>query len=203
MQEVSQQLRKLIGQAAAQRRLIIFVDDLERCKPPRAIEVCETASQLLSHPNVVTVLIGDMTVIATSADIKYRDLELRETQRTAMTSYGRRYLEKIVQIQFDLPASALQSIQRIIEAQGEERSDHDSKMTQHEEEGLRDERSYIEKLKWKIPSRMLRIQGLTLGLTLVLLYAYLIASWIDSAIFSYFNYIEFSAVLLCPWFSSL
>src|SRR6266511_2920595 len=47
------------------RRFVIFVDDLERCRPPRAVEVCEVASQLLGHPNVVTVLVADMATIAT------------------------------------------------------------------------------------------------------------------------------------------
>ena len=93
MQEVADQLGRLLRQAtlgrravevrgrtilkatAGKRRLVIFVDDLERCRPPRAIEVCEVASQLLAHPDVVTVLIADMEVIATSAAIKYADLE--------------------------------------------------------------------------------------------------------------------------------
>jgi KAP family P-loop domain len=42
------------------RRLILIIDDLERCRPPRAIDVCEVASQLLGHRDVVTIIIGDM-----------------------------------------------------------------------------------------------------------------------------------------------
>jgi hypothetical protein len=37
------QLARLIGQARRTGRFVIFVDDLERCRPPRAIEVCEVA----------------------------------------------------------------------------------------------------------------------------------------------------------------
>jgi hypothetical protein len=127
MQEVSTQLGQLITQATharqwlvlprPERRLVIFVDDLERCRPPRAVEVCEVASHLLGHPNVVTVLIADMATIATSAEIKYADLEQvrasaaeGSTERSPIGTYGRLYLQKIVQIQFNLPSSPAESM---------------------------------------------------------------------------------------------
>ena len=76
MQDASRQLRRLINQALrGKRRFMIFVDNLERCRPPRAVEVCEVVSQLIGHPEVVTVLIGDMDTIALSAEIKYAALE--------------------------------------------------------------------------------------------------------------------------------
>jgi hypothetical protein len=68
--------------------------------------VCEVASQLLSHEGVVTVLLADMTVIARSAAIKYKALEQPGSGQdpdSAYAEYGRSYLQKIVQVQFDLP----------------------------------------------------------------------------------------------------
>lgn len=116
MSEVRSQLGRLIRQvtrprllprsARDARRVVIFVDDLERCRPPRAVEVCEVASQLLGHENVVIVLIGDMQAIAASAGIKYKELGTPGDVTKANTSnwtYGREYLQKIVQLQFDLP----------------------------------------------------------------------------------------------------
>jgi hypothetical protein len=128
MQDVSTQLGQLIEQAThvrrqwlvlprPARRLVIFVDDLERCRPPRAVEVCEVASQLLGHPNVVTVLVADMTTIAASAEIKYAELERAHVDgekgsnwRSLPGSYGRLYLQKIVQIQFNLPPSPIKNM---------------------------------------------------------------------------------------------
>jgi KAP family P-loop domain len=95
------------------RRVVLIVDDLERCRPPRAIDVCEVASQLLGHQDVVTIIIGDMATLAASAEIRYAALEtVPTTQGDAAErlfaiqpkgAYGRLYLEKMVQIQFDLP----------------------------------------------------------------------------------------------------
>ena len=105
MREVSEELGRLIAQATrGKRKVVVFVDDLERCRPPRAVQVCEAASNLLAHPDVVTVLIADMRVIASSAELQYRPLESPDGEPShSRGAYGRLYLQKIVQIQFDLP----------------------------------------------------------------------------------------------------
>jgi KAP family P-loop domain len=99
LDHVRSQLGELVHQATdtgrSRRRLVIFVDDLERCTPPRAVEVCEKAHQLFGHPDVAVVLIADVGLLAASAKIKHA----AEDEPT----YGQRYLQKIVQIQFDLP----------------------------------------------------------------------------------------------------
>jgi hypothetical protein len=134
MQSVHDQLAGLIKQATRRRRLlirrdladsrlIIIVDDLERCRPPRAVDVCEIANQLLSVEGVVTVLLGDMQAIAASAAMKYLPNGLEDNQggaaaaTTPLTSpfaYGRAYLEKIIQIQFSLPVSGHAAMVRML-----------------------------------------------------------------------------------------
>jgi hypothetical protein len=75
--EVSSQLGKLIRQATPKgSRFVIFIDDLERCRPPRAVDVLEVVNQLLAHEGVVTVVMGDMAAIAHCAEVKYKELGL-------------------------------------------------------------------------------------------------------------------------------
>jgi KAP family P-loop domain len=121
MESVRRQLGTLISQATQHhRRFVIVVDDLERCRPPRAVEVCEVASQLLDHADTVTILVADMEAIAMSAAIKYRELERRdssaegESLRAAYIQYGREYLQKLVQIQFDLPPVSREQLKRML-----------------------------------------------------------------------------------------
>jgi KAP family P-loop domain len=130
MQDANRQLRRLIDQALrGRRRLMIFVDNLERCRPPRAVEVCEVVSQLIGHPEVVTVLIGDMDTIALSAEIKYAALESLSPGTTGTSgpggtpgtvgggpagAYGRAYLEKLIQIQLRLPPPLLKDLRKML-----------------------------------------------------------------------------------------
>jgi hypothetical protein len=130
LDEVRGDLGRLIHQATQRgrnrrpprehRRLFVYIDDLERCQPERSIEVCETVSGLLSHEDVVVVLIGDMQTLATAAEVKYKDLAPRYRTGTLagspdapLGSFGELYLEKIIQFRFDLPthnATALKAL---------------------------------------------------------------------------------------------
>ena len=122
MDDVSNQLGRLFKHATGRwrrrgRRVVIFVDDLERCKPPRAVEVCEVATQLLAHPNVVIVLLADMTVIAASAEIKYAQLEQGKGEGSKPGAYGRLYLQKLIQIEFALPPASRDQLSAMLLAE--------------------------------------------------------------------------------------
>jgi len=114
---VSKQLGGLIASATrGRRRFVVFVEDLERCRPPRAVDVCEVVAQLLDQDDVVTVLVGDMDTIARSAAIKYRALELPtpgDADMAVYEDYGRSYMEKLVQLQFDLPQPAEEHLKEL------------------------------------------------------------------------------------------
>jgi KAP family P-loop domain len=125
MAEVKNQLGAIVKQATkGGRRIVIFVDDLERCRPPKAVDVCEVATQLLAHPQVVTVLLADMRAVAAAAAIKYAELEGRYAPATSQdrngddgrASYGRAYLEKVVQLEFRIPAGR-DLVKRLVESE--------------------------------------------------------------------------------------
>jgi hypothetical protein len=119
MAQVSEQLGRLIRHASRGGRFVIFVDDLERCTPERALEVCELANQLLHHRGVVTVLVADMDAIATCAQQRY----VGGQHVGPGTDIGRVYLEKIVQIQLTLPRPTAQDMQRLLRGQVPEREE--------------------------------------------------------------------------------
>ena len=107
-------LKRLIEQATAGgNRFVVFVDDIERCKPPRAIDVLDAVNQLLDHHGVIVVLLGDMAAVAAAVQVKYKDLAEIYVPTADLASlgpdrrkevFGRLYIQKIVQFQFDLPA---------------------------------------------------------------------------------------------------
>ena len=120
MKEVREQLGRLIKQATPKHsKFVIFIDDLDRCHPPRSIDILEVANQLLDHPGAVIILMADMQVVTKCAEIKYRLLIQSDANKAGEASlnsptYGWDYLQKIVQIQFDLPTYPEAVIRRMI-----------------------------------------------------------------------------------------
>lgn len=120
---VREQLGSLIRQATPRgSRFVIFVDDLERCRPPRPVDLLEIVSQMLGHEGVVTVIMADMPAVAACAEIKYKALAERynpadriNVPPTVKSTYGRLYLQKIVQLQFDIPAQLPEHLQALID----------------------------------------------------------------------------------------
>jgi len=82
--------------------LVVFVDDLDRCLPERAVEVLEAIKLFFDVAGCIFVLGLDREVIERGIRLKYRDYEGLDEDAPPPIS-GARYLEKIVQIPFQLP----------------------------------------------------------------------------------------------------
>jgi hypothetical protein len=85
--------------------LIIFIDDLDRCAPPKPVEIIEAMNLLLDAQYCVFVMGMDTRTVAGSIQAKYKDLlsYLEATDAPGELTLGQRFLEKIVQITFHLP----------------------------------------------------------------------------------------------------
>ena len=159
--EARKEIGSLLNQAGVPtaRSMVIFVDDLERSRPPSAIDICEVANQLLDHPGVFIVYLADMAKIASTVEIKYKDYArwAAPTQPSAAVGtavdseeadddaengdrpdrdphvahhgngwWGRAYMEKMVQIQIDIPElerAAGSHLLRLITAQSRAAAD--------------------------------------------------------------------------------
>ena len=100
-------------------RLVVFVDDLDRCLPEKAVEVLEAIKLFLDVPGCVFMLGLDDKVIARGVEIKYRQAGLTneetDTDREQRLIEGTRYLEKIIQLPFKLPPIAQEDMQSFVE----------------------------------------------------------------------------------------
>ena len=76
-------------------RLAVFVDDLDRCLPDKAVEVLEAVKLFLDVPGCVFVLGVAREIIEEGIRVRYTDY--------AAQLDGGQYLEKIIQIPFSLP----------------------------------------------------------------------------------------------------
>ena len=79
------------------RRLVVFVDDLDRLQPAAAVSLLEDMKNFMDCEGCVFVLAMDHHLVRNGVKAKYNN-EIDE-------EYARRFFEKIVQIPFYLPTS--------------------------------------------------------------------------------------------------
>ncbi|MBK8092210.1 MAG: NTPase KAP [Verrucomicrobiaceae bacterium] len=106
MHEFREELEHLIVSAKI-TRLVVLIDDLDRCLPETAIETLEAAKLFLSLPRVAIVIAADEGMIEYAVKRHFPDLPLG----AGGVSYARNYLEKLIQVPFRIPAMGLAETQ--------------------------------------------------------------------------------------------
>lgn len=89
---------KLLGKAGLSR-LIVLVDDLDRCLPETAVETLEAIRLFVSLPNTAFVVGADEAMIKYAVQRHFPDLP----QGEPWSDYPRAYLEKLIQVPFRIP----------------------------------------------------------------------------------------------------
>ncbi len=81
-------------------RLVVLVDDLDRCLPEIAIETLEAIRLFLFVPRAAFVIAADEGMIEYAVRQHFPDLPVT----TGPATYARNYLEKLIQVPFRLPS---------------------------------------------------------------------------------------------------
>lgn len=81
-------------------RVVIFIDDLDRLNPVKAVELLEVLKIFLDCEHCVFVLAIDYSVVSSGVKEKYGDL--------IGTDKGRRFFDKIIQVPFKMPVAHYQ-----------------------------------------------------------------------------------------------
>jgi hypothetical protein len=98
------------------RKLVVFIDDLDRCEPPKAADIIEAINLFLDSEGCVFILGMDSTAVIASIETKYNDLFSAVRRENVMiVSPGRLFLDKIIQIPFQVPRPTSSSIATLVE----------------------------------------------------------------------------------------
>jgi nucleoside phosphorylase len=97
-------------------KLVIFIDDLDRCKPPKAADIVEAINLFLDVEGCVFVVGMDSEAVAMSIEEKYKELfERIRAGGSTNASLGRSFLEKIVQIPFKVPLPSISQVMHLVD----------------------------------------------------------------------------------------
>ena len=106
-------------------RVILYIDDLDRCPPPRVVEVMEAVQLLLSTPLFVVALGLDTRYITRALEKEYRDILEHEGDPSGMD-----YIEKIIQIPYRVRPIEPDGLGTFLQAQMEFSEDHLAEITE-------------------------------------------------------------------------
>jgi hypothetical protein len=77
-------------------RLVVFIDDLDRCLPEKTIEILEVIKLFLDVPKCIFVIGVEKEVIERGLEVRYKSKKQKPIS-------GKDYIEKIIQVPFTLP----------------------------------------------------------------------------------------------------
>ncbi|MCX7095224.1 MAG: YCF48-related protein [Methylobacter sp.] len=95
-----------VAKALGKGRLLLLIDDLDRCEPKQIESVMTTLNFLFSTPApCYAVLAMDWRYVTDALGLAFKDLAVaRADTDTKGKAFAEHYLEKIIQISIDLPA---------------------------------------------------------------------------------------------------
>jgi tetratricopeptide (TPR) repeat protein len=116
--------KKIVSAYAGEERVYVFVDDLDRCNVPKAAELMESISLMISeNPKLVFVMGMDREKVAAGLAVKHekllpylagqtekKEVDKDEVKRLRGVRYGYSFIEKFIQVPFSLPQPDEKSI---------------------------------------------------------------------------------------------
>ena len=121
MEQFKKVINDLFAKYAAGRRVVIFVDDLDRCMPDVALDTLEAIKTFLRETPCIFVVAADETLIGQGLRIRLRNLHDASQPSISAEEFlsqkGREYFEKIIQLPVHLPRPAGEEVQRFIGVQ--------------------------------------------------------------------------------------
>jgi len=86
-------------------RLVIFIDDLDRCLPENALTILESLKLYLDNANCVFFIGLDKRVVEQAVKQRYKDLNVT----------GKEYIEKMIQLNFFLPEKNSNQVTQVLQ----------------------------------------------------------------------------------------
>ena len=100
--EIVDELKSAIDEKSF--RIVVFIDDLDRCLPEKAVEILEAIKLFLDIEGYLFVLGVDRDVVKKGISYRYRFFEHREEkEKEALIISPEDYLDKMIQLPLELP----------------------------------------------------------------------------------------------------
>lgn len=125
IEDFHRDLERIVRSYAGTRKVVVFVDDLDRCEVPKAAELMQAINLMIANdPQLIFVVGMDREKIAAGIAVKQEKLipfvtnSLDERDATSLEAalyYGYRFIEKFIQVPFTVPVATVDDVQRFFQ----------------------------------------------------------------------------------------
>ncbi len=119
-----------------EKKLVIMLDDLDRIKPIRALELLEAIKNFLDIPKCVFILAVDYSVIEQGMEEKLG--------KSSKDFYGKSFFDKIIQIPFNMPIASYKTDKFVMSMLGFDYNSNAEKYTRYSKANSDYEKNNIE-----------------------------------------------------------
>jgi Cdc6-like AAA superfamily ATPase len=110
MEQFREAMTRLLASTLEEgRRLVVAIDDVDRCLPEQGLEVLEAIKLYLDLPGASYLVAMDQEVLQHALDLRYR-----QTKSTSRRITAEQYAEKMIDLTFVLPAPDARSFERFV-----------------------------------------------------------------------------------------
>lgn len=99
-----------------QGALVVFIDDLDRCLPSKTVQALEALKLFLDKSGCVFVLGADIKIVQAAVETHYKNAGI-------IGESARDYLEKIIQLRFDIPPIFEAAMEKYLRSQDKPKID--------------------------------------------------------------------------------
>ncbi len=100
--EITKELQEAVDEKVF--RIVVFVDDLDRCLPDKAVELLESIKLFLDIEGYLFVIGVDREVVKKGISYRYRHFEFKDEEKKDNTIISPEdYLDKMIQLPLELP----------------------------------------------------------------------------------------------------
>ena len=103
--ELINELKTKISTDIPELKLVVFVDDLDRCSPKKALQLFESIKILLDIPGIVFVIGMSHETVSKLISAEYKDSEIK----------GDHYIRKIIQVPINIPPWSIEDVNGLID----------------------------------------------------------------------------------------
>lgn len=98
------------------KRVVVFIDDLDRCLPEKALDVLEAIKLFLDVKGCIFILGIDRRIISSIVHEKFKKLIHEGEKEEEIAITGENYIEKIIQLSFQLPPIQSDDMEEFIDS---------------------------------------------------------------------------------------